>query len=229
MLNIVDRLQRVKENIHNVCSKLGKSPTEIILVAVSKTHPSEKIRELFKFGHYDFGENYVQEALKKQEELSGCDIRWHFIGRIQSNKAKYLAGNFWMIHSLDSLKVAEILNKRSSTKGITQKVLIQVNVGEEKQKAGIRKNEIKDFLQKILRLEHLRIEGLMCIPPFFEEPEKSRPLFRELRVLRDNLEIEFGIKFPYLSMGMSSDYIQAIEEGANIIRVGTDIFGPRDL
>ncbi len=226
--NIVENLKKIKETIYNTCVRCGRDPEEIMLVAVSKLHPSEKIRKLYKAGHLDFGENYVQEAMKKQKKLEDLkEIRWHFIGRIQTNKAKFIVGNFWLVHSVDSLKVAQALNKRASLQKITQLVLIQVNIGEEKQKGGIKKEETIKLAEEILKLENLKLKGLMCLPPYFEDPEKVRPFFKQMRYLKEEIERALNIRLPYLSMGMSSDFVQAIEEGANILRIGTSIFGER--
>ena len=224
---VIERWKRVLEKIQNTCIRCGRDPKEILLVAVSKLHSSNKIKSLYEAGHVDFGENYVQEALKKQDELKDLNIRWHFIGKIQTNKAKHIVGNFWLVHSVDSVKVAEALNKRALKKNLIQDILIQVNIGEEKQKAGVEKDKTIELVEAVKNFTNLRLKGLMCLPPYFEDPEKVRPFFVEMRDLKEKIEKELNIELPYLSMGMSSDYVQAIEEGANILRIGTEIFGPR--
>jgi hypothetical protein len=222
-----DRWEKTLASIKEAALKAGRNPEEIRLVAVSKLHPAEAIVELAQAGQLDFGENYAQEALQKQEEVACPDIRWHFIGRLQTNKAKYLAGNFSLIHSLDTLKMAQALDKRLKEKGVRQSVLLQINVAGEEQKGGLNPEDGICFAQQIEEIATLDLQGLMCMPPFFQDGEKARPYFAKLKKLAFQLEDALGRKLDQLSMGMSADYIQAIEEGATLVRIGTQIFGQR--
>lgn len=213
----------------------GRNPGEVQLVAVSKFHPAAAIAALARFGQRDFGENYMQEARAKQVELARLSLNWHAIGPIQTNKAKDAAGHFALIHTLASLGLAKALARRLP-EGTRQDVLIQVNIGEEPQKSGVNPAELFVFVEALLKsglvqedanTPGLCVRGLMCLPPHCGEAEAARPYFVRLRTLRDALCQRFGLALPELSMGMSGDYVQAIEEGATIIRVGTEIFGPR--
>ena len=225
---ILNRWQEILGRIHKAAVACSRNPDEITLVAVSKTHPAQAVRILAQAGHLDFGENYVQEALDKQDELAGPSIRWHFIGRLQSNKAKYLPGRFHLIHSLDRIKTAQILDRRCAEHEKVQAVLLQVNLSSEEQKGGIPAEEISSAAKKIDALPNLDVQGLMCMPPFFNDPERTRPYFQRLAQTRDRLENELGRRLPQLSMGMSGDYLAAVEEGATLLRIGTSIFGARD-
>lgn len=226
--NIINRWQEVRREIDRAARGCGRDPAEITLVAVSKTYPAQDVRILAKAGHLDFGENYVQEALDKVDELSDCPIRWHFIGRLQTNKAKFLPGRFALIHSLDRPKTAHILDQRCTQKGLVQPVLLQVNLAGEKQKGGIEADDLMEAARDIDSLPGIDVQGLMCMPPFFDDPEKARPFFSRLAHLRDELQNGLGKKLRQLSMGMSGDYQAAIEEGATLLRIGTSIFGARN-
>lgn len=213
----------------------GRAPGEVRLLAISKYQPAEAVAELFRLGQRDFGENYMQEARAKQAELADLAIRWHATGPVQTNKAKDVAGHFHLLHTLGTEALARALVRRLP-EGAVQDVLIQVNIGEEPQKSGVAPEELPAFVETLLREEliseqgaGLRLRGLMCLPPNCGEGELARPYFEKTRLLRDALEQRFGLVLPELSMGMSGDYRQAIEEGATIIRVGTDIFGARPL
>jgi hypothetical protein len=225
---IIDRWENIRGRIGQCARDCGRDPEEITLVAVSKTHPAQSVRTLAQAGHLDFGENYVQEVLDKQEELADLNLRWHFIGRLQSNKAKYLPGRFHLIHSLDRVKTAQTLDRHCAKHSAVQAVLLQVNLAGEDQKGGIPDTDIVTASREIDALPGLDIQGLMCMPPFFDDQERARPFFRRLAQLRSELENELGHALPHLSMGMSGDYPAAVEEGATLLRIGTSIFGARD-
>lgn len=226
--DIITRWQGIRSEIDQAALRCNRKPEDITLVAVSKTHPAQAVRILSQAGHLDFGENYVQEAIDKQDELTDISVRWHFIGRLQSNKAKYLPGRFDLIHSLDRLKTAQVLDQRCAPLGVVQGVLVQVNLAGEEQKGGVPVSELSTVTREIHALSHLDLQGLMCMPPFFEDPKRARPFFRRLAQERDRLQDELGIELRHLSMGMSGDYLAAIEEGATLLRIGTSIFGHRD-
>lgn len=223
-----ERWQQTRQDIAEATRKAGRNPQEVTLIAVSKLHPFASIAALARAGQLDFGENYVQEALEKQGEATSFpNIRWHFIGRLQSNKSKFVVGSFHLIHSLDRLKLARALHAKSLEYGVKQPVLIQVNLGEEEQKGGAAEADLYRFAAEVHSLEGLELKGLMCMPPFFDDGERARPFFARLRRLTQTLEKELGTSLPHLSMGMTGDYVQAIAEGATLVRIGTRIFGPR--
>ena len=224
-----DNLQNVKKEIETACKKSGRNPEEVTLVAVSKTKPSAMIKELYDAGHRDFGENYVQELREKHEELPD-DIRWHMIGHLQRNKVKYIAPFVYMIHAVDSLRLAETIDKEAAKCGRVIPILIEVNVGGEETKFGVTVEDAPALVEAVSRLEHIEYRGLMTSAPPVDDPEKDRGVFRALRQLgvdikQKNLNNETGT---LLSMGMSQDYRVAVEEGATHVRVGTDIFGARN-
>jgi len=224
---LAERMARVKEEVAEAARGCGRNPEDVTIVAVSKIHPAASIRALHASGQLDFGENYVQEAQAKQETLADLELRWHFIGGLQSNKAKFVAGKFALVHSVDSLKLAKMLHKKASERGKVQDILVQVNIAEEEQKSGIHENNLFEMMDEVIGLDALRIVGLMTMPPFFDEPERARPVFARLRELRDKLEPKLNMKLPHLSMGMTGDFVPAVEEGATLVRIGTKIFGPR--
>ncbi len=225
MSGIRDNLLKVMERIERAARRTGRDPAEIRLVAVSKTVDSARIREAVEAGVKILGENYVQEAKKKIEEI-GHPVAWHFIGHLQSNKAKYAVHLFDMIHSVDSLSLAEELNRRAGQVNRNIKVMVEVNISGEATKFGTDEGRVTELVKGITGLKHLSLEGLMTMPPYFDSAELSRPYFVELRRLREKLLGE-GIPVRELSMGMSTDFEVAIEEGATYVRVGTAIFGPR--
>jgi len=225
MPGIRENLLKVMEKIERAARRAGRDPAEIRLVAVSKTVESERIREAVEAGVKILGENYVQEAKKKIEEI-GHPVAWHFIGHLQSNKAKYAVHLFDMIHSVDSLSLAEELNRRAEQVNRNVKVMVEVNISGEATKFGTDEGRVMEIAKGITGLKHLSLEGLMTMPPYFDSAELSRPYFVELRRLREKLRQE-GIPVRELSMGMSTDFEVAIEEGATYVRVGTAIFGPR--
>jgi pyridoxal phosphate enzyme (YggS family) len=222
-------LERVKENIEKACQRAGRGSNCVKLLGATKTKPPEVLRWAYELGLRVFGENRVQEFLQKWEALRDLDIEWHFIGRLQSNKVKYIIDKVVLIHSVDRPSLVDELQKRATKKGIDKvNVLLEVNVGGEETKGGIEPEKAPELLEYILKnAPNLEVVGLMTIPPYRENPEDVRPYFRELRELRNRLEEQFGLKLPELSMGMSHDYEVAIEEGATIVRIGSAIFGER--
>jgi pyridoxal phosphate enzyme (YggS family) len=225
MSEIRENYIRVMERIERAARKVGRDPKEVKLVAVSKTVESARIKEAIEAGVSILGENYVQEAQKKIEEI-GRPVAWHFIGHLQTNKAKYAIRLFEMIHSLDSLPLAEELNRRAEQGGQVAKVMIEVNISGEATKFGTDEEKVFSIARGILNLNHLSLEGLMTMPPYFDSPEMSRPYYIKLRELKEKM-IREGIPLKELSMGMSNDFEIAIEEGATYVRVGTAIFGER--
>ena len=232
-----ERLHSVRRRLREAALAAKRNPEDITLVAVSKTHPAEAVAAVHALGQVEFGENYVQEVTAKQETLRALPLHWHFIGHLQSNKAKFVAGRFSLIHTVDSIKLAQNLHKcmgqyapdgEATAASRQQDILIQVNIGEEEQKGGVAAAELTDLAREILRLDHLRLQGLMCIPPLNLNAEETRPYFVRLRELKAELERELGLTLPHLSMGMSHDFEAAVAEGATLVRVGTDIFGQRD-
>jgi pyridoxal phosphate enzyme (YggS family) len=213
-------LERVQTAIAAACRRAGRSPDEVLLVAVSKTMDADRVRQAIDAGVAALGENRVQEAKSKIEAL-GHPVPWHLIGHLQTNKARDAVQLFDCIQSLDRLDLAKELDRRAAAIDRTVDALVEVNLAEEPQKGGARPGEVKALLDAILSLPRIRVRGLMAIPPAVSDPEATRPHFRRLRELRD----EAGL--PHLSMGMSADYEVAVEEGATIVRVGTAIFGPR--
>jgi hypothetical protein len=225
MSTIRENLLRVTERIERAARRVGRDPSEIKLVAVSKTVEASRIQEAIETGVSILGENYVQEAQKKIEEI-GRPVAWHFIGHLQTNKAKYAIRLFEMIHSLDSLPLAEELNRRAEQGGQVAKVMIEVNISGEATKFGTDEEKVFSIARGIVNFKNLSLEGLMTMPPYFESPEMSRPYYIKLRELKEKM-IREGIPLKELSMGMSNDFEIAIEEGATYVRVGTAIFGER--
>ncbi len=225
MSEIRENYLRVMERVEKAALRSRRDPKAIRLVAVSKTVESFRVREAIEAGASILGENYVQEAQKKIEAL-GRPVSWHFIGHLQSNKAKYAVRLFDAIHSLDSILLAEELNRRATAAGNIVKVLIEVKLSEEVTKFGMEEKEVWDLARKVVHLDHLSLEGLMTMPPYFDKPEMSRPYYVRLRELKEKM-VKEGLPLKELSMGMSNDFEIAIEEGATYVRVGTAIFGSR--
>ena len=213
-------LERVQASIAAACRRAGRSPDDVLLVAVSKTMPVERVAAAIEAGVAALGENRVQEAKEKIESL-GHPVPWHLIGHLQKNKARDAVRLFDWIQSVDGLDLAVEIDRRARAEGRTVEALVEVNLAEEPQKDGVRPDDLKALLDAMGQLGHVRVRGLMAIPPAVEDPEATRLHFRRLRELRDRAGLE------HLSMGMSADYAVAIEEGATIVRVGTAIFGPR--
>ncbi|MDI6764523.1 MAG: YggS family pyridoxal phosphate-dependent enzyme [Thermodesulfobacteriota bacterium] len=225
MSEIRDNFLRVMERIEKAAQGAGRNPEEINLVAVSKTVESARIKEAIEAGVSILGENYVQEAQKKIDEI-GRTVSWHFVGHLQSNKAKYAVRLFDMIHSLDSIPLAEELNRRAEKEGRTMNAMIEINLSGETTKFGAEEERAFDIARRVLNLSHLSLVGLMTMPPYFDDPRLSRPYYIRLRELKEKM-IKEGIPLRELSMGMSNDFEIAIEEGATFVRVGTAIFGER--
>ena len=224
-----DRLEHVQERIRQTTNACGRLETDVRLVAVSKTMPVEIVKKAIEAGMKDFGENYIQEAREKISSLVQYPVTWHYIGHLQSNKAKYAVRMFDFIHSVDSLKLARELDKCAKKIAKVQAILIQVNVAKEDSKSGVYVEDILPLLRDISQFENLAIKGLMTMPPYFNAPDKVRPFFAALRELRDQIKNEniANIYMDELSMGMTGDFEAAIQEGATMIRVGTAIFGER--
>jgi pyridoxal phosphate enzyme (YggS family) len=225
MSAIKENYLRVVERMEGAARRVGRDPRGIKLVAVSKTVDVVRIKEAVEAGVSILGENYVQEAQKKIEEI-GRSVAWHFIGHLQSNKAKYAVRLFDVVHSVDNLGLAEELNRRAEQAGRVLEVMMEVNLSGETTKFGAEEESVLNLAKMIRRLHHLSLEGLMTMPPYFDSPEKSRPYYIGLRELKERMVRE-GIPMKELSMGMSNDFEIAIEEGATFVRVGTAIFGAR--
>jgi hypothetical protein len=225
---IAERWQAVRARVDEACAKAGRDPKTVTIVAVSKTHPAAAVREAAAAGATDFGENYAQELVAKREacgELPGA--RWHFIGRLQRNKAKLVAGRVALVHAVDSLELAEELARRAHGAGQLQPILIAVNIAGEATKGGVAPDGAGALAAAIARVPGVRLDGLMTMPPPSDDPEASRGSFLALRALRGRLEQELGAALPALSMGMSGDYEVAIACGATHVRIGSAIFGER--
>jgi len=224
------RLAAIRARITAAAKRIGRVPEEITLIAISKTHPASVIKRVIEFGAADIGENRVQEAERKIAEVGRDAARWHLVGHLQANKARRAVNLFDVIHSLDSLDLAQRLERLCVEEGIEKlAVLIQVDLGHEETKSGIDESELTHLVEGLGPLSRLEFTGLMTLPPFFDDPEQSRPYFRRLRQLRDELAAHgaFGSGKGELSMGMTNDFEVAIEEGATMVRVGTAIFGER--
>ena len=229
--DIAERFRQIKERKDAAAVRSGRSPDEVTLMAVTKTHTAAEINEAIAAGAADIGENRVQELLEKYDSVS--PVRWHLIGHLQTNKVKNVVGKVVMIHSVDSLKLAREINKRASAAGTVMDILIEINSAMEETKSGISSDDLETLVREIkAECENIRIRGIMCIPPIAAEPEEARPYFREARELFDKMKTwdlpEERFLPDTLSMGMSGDFEVAIEEGSTIVRVGSSIFGPRN-
>ena len=227
---LIDSIGTIYKRITHAAMKAGRNPEEVTLIAVTKTVTVHQIKDAIDAGLRSFGENRVQEARAKIEELSAGStipsLSWHLIGHLQKNKVKYAVRLFDLIHSLDSTELAEELNSQAEKIGKVQEVLVEVKLSPEETKHGVARTELPQLLKMVQTMKHLRLRGLMTIPPFFEHSEEARPYFRKLRELRDEADsAEYPL--PELSMGMSNDFDVAIEEGATMVRIGTAIFGER--
>jgi pyridoxal phosphate enzyme (YggS family) len=220
-VTIADNWHAVRKRVDAACVRAGRDPSEVTIVAVSKLHPASAVREAAAAGAGDFGENYAQELVAKRGECG--DVRWHFIGRLQRNKAKLVAGSVALVHAVDSIDLAAELGKRAQA---VQPILLAVNVGGEVTKGGIEEAEALELARGFAAVPNIRLDGLMTMPPPFDDPEASRPYFEKLRDLRDRLANTVG-PLPVLSMGMSGDFEVAIACGATHVRIGTAIFGAR--
>jgi PLP dependent protein len=227
-MTIAANLQLIRRQIDAACRRAGRSPDEVRLVAVSKKKPAADIDLAAAAGQLLFGENYVQEFIDKRPQVTHL-VEWHFIGALQSNKVKYLAEHVTLIHSVDRFSLAAEIDRQTGKRQALANILVQVNLGEEASKAGTTAAALMELIRQIAPLQHVRIRGLMCLPPYLPDPEQVRPYFRELQNLaRQIRELDLPrVEMKELSMGMSHDFPVAIEEGATLIRVGTAIFGER--
>lgn len=224
-MSILENLRRVQEQIAEAACRAGRDPGEIKLVVVTKTVPVKKIQEVLAGGVYSLGENRAQELLRKYPHLPQ-EVEWHFIGHLQSNKVRSIVDKVKLIHSLDRWSLAIEIDRRARERNLVMPVLVQVNVAREDYKHGLPVHDVHPFLQKVARLPGLSVLGLMTIAPIASHPEEVRPVFRELRMLAERIAAGMPeTKMKYISMGMSNDFTVAVEEGANIIRIGTAIFG----
>ncbi len=224
-----DNLKQVQENIRRVCGEAGRNPSEVTLVAVSKTKPLSMLQEAYHEGVRDFGENKVQEMLEKMAVMPS-DVRWHFIGHLQRNKVKYIVGRVYLIHSVDSLRLAEEISREAVKKKTEVNILVEVNVAQEESKFGVSVKEAPELVEGIAMLPAIHVQGLMTIAPYTQDPGSNRQYFKKLKqlsvdIIRKNID---NVTMNVLSMGMTGDYMVAIEEGASCVRVGTGIFGERD-
>ena len=227
---IKENLSEVKNNINEACARSGRATEEVTLIAVSKTKPVEMLQEAYDLGVRDFGENKVQELVDKYEVLPK-DIRWHMIGHLQRNKVKYIVDKVYLIHSVDSLRLAEEISKEALKKNVTVNILIEINIGEEESKFGLTsKEETMELVRRIAILPGLQVKGLMTVAPYVENAEDNRLVFQQLKQLSVDIKNENidNVCMEILSMGMTGDYQVAIEEGASYVRVGTGIFGERN-
>jgi PLP dependent protein len=226
---IAENIQSIRTRITEAALRAGRDPATVRLVAVSKTKPAAAIAEAFDCGQLIFGENYVQELVAKTAELPD-QISWHFIGNLQSNKVRQIAGLVDMIHSVDRISLAQEIDRQWGELGKSCQILIQVNISQEATKGGTSSGELLDLVAEVASLSHLRIKGLMTMPPFFDDPEAARPYFRALRELAREVEAAqiLGVEMAELSMGMSGDFEAAIAEGATLVRVGSALFGDRE-
>jgi len=226
MKSIAEHLERVRAQIAQAAAKAGRAADDVELVAISKTHDAAKVREAIEAGQTLFGESRVQEARVKIPELPS-NLRWHFVGHLQKNKIRHALPLFELIHSVDSLALAQELNRVAEEEGLHPRVLLEANVAGEGSKFGFKPEQLRAEIESLLAFSRLSILGLMTIPPIAEEAEASRKYFIQLRELRDRLQIEFHVDLAQLSMGMTQDFAVAVEEGATLVRVGTAIFGER--
>ncbi len=226
---IKDNLEYVKGQIRTACEKAGRDPLEVTLIAVSKTKPLEDLKEAYEAGARNFGENKVQELMDKIPAMPG-DVRWHMIGHLQRNKVKYLIGKVYMIHGVDSLRLAQEISKESEKAGVITRILMEVNVAEEESKFGVSVSEAPALAEEIGKLPGISLQGLMTIAPYVENPEENREIFAKLRQLAVDISGKNidNVTMSVLSMGMTGDYVVAVEEGATYVRVGTGIFGERN-
>ena len=230
MGTVAENLHAVRERIAKAAARVGRDPESVTLVAVTKTVPVERIRAAIVAGQQVFGENRVQEAQAKVQAL-GRDVHWHLIGHLQRNKVRFVCELFDLIHSVDSLPLAQDIDRRAAQQGIVMPILIQVNIGDETTKSGVALVDTRPLVQEVAALSHVAIRGLMCIPPALEDPEAVRPYFAQLRALAEQIDQMHlpEVAMTELSMGMSHDFEVAIEEGATMVRVGSAIFGPRPV
>lgn len=224
-----DKIDEINRRIEDAKNRFNRSGESVKLVAVSKKMPKERVEKAIKSGATDLGENYIQEALEKIEALKEYDVSWHFIGHLQSNKAKYAVKVFDLIHTVDSVKLAKEIDKQAKKIDKIQNILIQINISKESSKSGVSADNAIQLVKDISSFKNISIKGLMGMPPFYDDPVKAKPYFAEMGTIKkkiENLQIE-GVDMEELSMGMTGDFEVAIEEGSTLIRIGTAIFGAR--
>ena len=228
-MSVSENYVEVEKKVRQACERAGRDPEEVTLIAVSKTKPISMIEELLPLGVVDFGENKVQELTMKEETIQ-ASLNWHMIGHLQRNKVKYIVDKVCLIHSVDSLRLAETISQEAVKKQVNVNILVEVNVAEEESKFGIHTEETIALVENIAKLPGISVKGLMTIAPFVEDPEENRPVFRELKKLSVDIDAKRfdNVSMAVLSMGMTNDYEVAIEEGATMVRVGTGIFGERN-
>ena len=226
---VAENLAQVQKNIEESCKAINRDPNEVTLIAVSKTKPVEMLREAYDAGARIFGENKVQEIVDKYDQMPS-DVQWHMIGHLQRNKVKYIVDKVAMIHSVDSFRLAETIEKEAEKKNVVVPVLIEVNVAQEESKFGLKPEEVLSFIEQIAGFTHIQVKGLMTIAPYVENAEENREIFRELKKLSVDIAAKNinNVTMSVLSMGMTGDYMVAVQEGATMVRVGTGIFGARN-
>ena len=226
---ITENLEQVRKNIEEACRAVNRDPGEVTLISVSKTKPVSMLQEAYDAGSRDFGENKVQEIMDKYPQLPS-DIRWHMIGHLQRNKVKYIVDKVALIHSVDSLRLAETIENEAAKHNVTVPILIEVNVAQEESKFGLKTEEVLSLVESVAALPHINIKGLMTIAPYVEDPEENRGIFCQLKKLSVDIAAKNinNVNMSVLSMGMTGDYQVAVQEGATMVRVGTGIFGERD-
>ena len=222
-------LETIEENILKACAKAGRDRSEVTLIAVSKTKPLEDLQAVYDLNIRDFGENKVQELTGKIEDMPD-DIRWHMIGHLQRNKVKYIVDKVELIHSVDSLRLAEEISKQAVKKDVNVNILVEINIGDEESKFGISADNVKELVRDIAKLDNVNIQGLMCVAPYVVDSEENRAFFHKIKdlsvdIMKENID---NVNMNVLSMGMSNDYQVAIEEGATMVRIGSNLFGKRD-
>ena len=227
---LIERYNEVKKHVEEACKRVGRDPREVTVIAVSKTKPLEMVEELRKEKVLDFGENKVQEIRDKYANIS-WPVRWHLIGHLQTNKIKYIVDKVALIHSVDSIKLAQAIDKEAAKHDVCVPILLEVNVAQEETKFGLKTEEVLPLVESIAKFPHIKIQGLMTIAPFVENSEENREIFTNLRKLSVDIAQESvdNVSMDVLSMGMTIDYQTAIEEGSTCVRVGTGIFGTRTV
>ena len=226
---VAENLAQVQKNIEESCGNVNRDPGEVTLIAVSKTKPVEMLKEAYDAGARVFGENKVQEIVDKYDQMPS-DVKWHMIGHLQRNKVKYIVDKVAMIHSVDSFRLAETIEKEAAKKAVVVPILIEVNVAQEESKFGLKPEEVLPFIEQIADFSHIQIKGLMTIAPYVDNAEENREIFRELKKLSVDIAAKNinNVTMSVLSMGMTGDYMVAVQEGATMVRVGTGIFGARN-
>ncbi|MCK5100275.1 MAG: YggS family pyridoxal phosphate-dependent enzyme [Desulfobacteraceae bacterium] len=229
MNQIKENLETINNEISNSAEKRKRKPEDITIIAVSKKHSIETIHKGIEAGIKTFGENYINEAVSKIDQINNDSLSWHFIGHLQSNKAKFAVKYFDLIHTVDTIKLATEINKQANKINKIQDILIQINISEEESKSGIKSDEACLLAEKISSLEHIRLKGIMGMPPFSPDPENARKYFKELKKIKEQIDKQNipSVTIEHLSMGMSQDFNVAIEEGSTMVRIGTKLFGQR--